>query len=90
MGEPFSCYLCGSERIEMGCLNADCSAFWVKRLPRVKCLRCGSWSHNGCGEFDPTWRWAGDHWQHRCRDVYPLVGHWDMTRDNKEAEYAED
>jgi len=40
----------------------------------IKCPRCDS--VNAC--TDGTWRWAGDHWQHRCKDVDPQAGHWRM------------
>jgi len=45
---------------------------WAKR-PKILCERCGSQSGS-----DFTWRWAGDRWQHRCANVHPQVGHWDM------------
>ena len=38
----------------------------------VTCTRCGSKNTNG----NDIWRWAGDHWQHRCKDVHPQTGHW--------------
>lgn len=35
--------------------------------------RHGVWRCSGCGEMagplpNTQWRWAGDHWQHRCVD----------------------
>lgn len=27
----------------------------------------------------PSWRWAGDHWQHKCPSLDPNVGHVPMT-----------
>lgn len=38
------------------------------------CERCGATNTVA----DATWRWAGDHWQHRCKGVHPQVGHWPM------------
>jgi len=34
------------------------------------CVRCGS-----SDTFDPSWRWNGETWEHRCRDLHPQVGH---------------
>ena len=28
--------------------------------------------------LDPTWRWNGKAWEHRCQGVHPQVGHWEM------------
>lgn len=39
----------------------------------VICEHCGS---DPSQMSDSTWRCAGDHWEHRCADVHPQVGHW--------------
>ena len=41
----------------------------------------GVWRCGCCGEMhadsttDPSWRWAGDHWQHKCDSTSPQHGH---------------
>ncbi len=49
-----------------------------------------SWTCSSCGtvkdpvnEFDPSWRFVSDYWQHKCPDIPPQCGHF-MARPNGE------
>lgn len=42
----------------------------------VTCPDCGS--TNNDVDTGSTWRWNGEKWEHRCRDVHPQVGHWEI------------
>lgn len=50
------------------------SRSWIEYRREIVCPDCGSKNKN----LDSSWRWAGDHWQHRCAGVNSQAGHWRM------------
>jgi protein gp37 len=39
-----------------------------------RCTCCGA-----ALDMDPSWRWAGDQWEHKCPDIDPNAGHFDAS-----------
>lgn len=93
-GYMATCRKCGctdDNACEIGCFWAEpdlCSACvkpgWTPEellatMPEGGCPNCGS--HD---VFDGTWRFNGENWEHRCADVHPQAGHWEIKDPHKE------